>query len=120
MDRQEKNASPVEVKKQEYASQIETWKRKYGKVRMCLIEDEKAAFFRLPTRAEMQCAENLAFTDEGKFDAHKKAERLIADCFLGGDLTPEQINADIEVYTPLSRYVITKLVEEKKTVSTDC
>ena len=120
MEEQKKVLSPGEAKKKEYASQIEAWKRKHGKVRMCLIEEEKAVFFKLPDRAQMQCAENLSFTDDGKFDAHRKAERLIADCHLGGDYTIEQINADIEVYTPLSRFVISKLVEEKKTVSIDC
>ena len=120
MDEQKNSVAAGEAKKKEYASKIEAWKRAHGKVRMCLIDDDKAVFFRLPARVQMQCAESLAFTEDGKFDAHRKAERLIADCYLGGDYTAEQINADIEVYTPLSRYVISKLVEEKKTVSIDC
>ena len=116
---QETNVA-AEAKKKEYASQIEAWKKTHGKVRMCLMEDGKAVFFKMPSRVQMQCSESVAFTDEVKFDAHKKAERLIADCFLGGDYSMEQINADIEVYTPISRYVISKLVEEKKTASIDC
>lgn len=120
MEDQKKVIAPGDAKKKEYAPQIEGWKKLHGKVRMCLIEGDKAVFFKMPNRPQMQCAENVAFTEDGKFDAHKKAERLIADCHLGGDYTLEQIYADIEVYTPVSRYVITKLVEEKKTTSIDC
>ena len=110
----------IEQKKKEYAAKIEAWKKQHGKVKMRLIDDEKAAFFKQPTRLQVQCAESMMMDDDGKVDIHKKAERLIADCYLGGDYGADELLNDIELYTAVSKFVIFKLVEEKKTVSTDC
>ncbi|BDD11651.1 hypothetical protein FUAX_40830 (plasmid) [Fulvitalea axinellae] len=91
---------------------VRAWKEKHGKVKY-LDMDGKALFFRMPTRQEMAAAENLAEDENGRMDSYKKAEKLFVDCFLGGELTLEQVLDDVEVYMAVTEYCLFRLVERK-------
>lgn len=112
-----------EQKKEQYAEQIRTWQSKYGPVKIFWIEDgkeTKAIFFRQPNRFELAAAENLSTNSAGQIDFYKKGERHISDCYLGGDLSVEQMLADTSVYIPAMKFTILGLIEEKKSSWESC
>lgn len=111
------------TKKTQYADQIKTWKAKYGTVKAFFAgegEQAKALFFRQPTREELSAAENLSLGASGQVDLYKKSDRHIIDCYLGGDMTVEQVMKDTSVYLPLAKFVLVNLIDEKKSSWEDC
>lgn len=116
---------------EEFKAKVEKWKADYGKVKhldvdsvfkIKKVKEEKevpeytpgkVVFFRMPTRQEMSAAENLSMNESGEMDAYKKAEKLMVDCYLGGQLTLDEILADIEVYMAVAEFCLYNLVERK-------
>lgn len=116
-------ANPKEAKKEQYASEIRKWKHAHRRVKALFItedEDLSVLFFRMPTRHQLAAAETLSIDAAGKSDLYKRAERLIVDCLLGGDLTVEQILDDAEVYMAAAQFVLYELVPQKKTSWESC
>ncbi len=97
---------------EKFQGEVAGWKKKHGRIKFFAFE-EVALFFKMPTRQQLSAAESLAQNEDGTFDLTKKADQLMADCLLGGDLTIEQINADIEVYVALVDFCGNKLVKAK-------
>lgn len=95
---------------------VEEWKAKYGTVGYMDIEG-KMVYFRLPSRQELAAAENMAYDEHGRVDPYKKADRLTADCYLGGDYTLEQIYKDVEVSLAVGEFVLYDLLTKKKVTS---
>lgn len=115
---------------EEFKPKVAKWKQDYGKVKYLDLDSKfemkengdkqvpeytpgKAVFFRQPTRSEMSAAETLSVNESGQSDPYRKAERLMVDCYLGGQLTLDQILADIESYMAVANYVLYNLVEVK-------
>ncbi len=115
----------------ELEQQVNTWRGKHKKVKYLDLGSEtttekdknnkdvikytpgKVIFFRMPTRQEMAAAENLSTNEEGNIDTYKKAEKTLVDCFLGGQLTLDEILNDIELYMDVARFCLYNLVESK-------
>ncbi len=113
----------IKAKQEQYTQLIAQMKAKFGKVKLLMVgegEDAKAVFFRLPLRPELSSCQKVAIMEDGTTDVYRKADQIITDCLLGGDLTIDQIIADVSIYTPVARYVLFDLVEEKKTQSVSC
>lgn len=83
--------------------QIEAWKKQYGKVFELDIEDA-VGYLRRPTRVELSAATALSANDPVAFN-----ERLLNDCWLGGD---ERIKTDDEYFFGASP-LLAQLVEAK-------
>lgn len=130
MSTEEKKQTGFEVP-EELKKDVNTWKGKYKKVKYLDLgaettteKDEngkdvvkyipgKVVFFRMPTRQEMAAAENLSIDEAGKTDSYKKAEKIMVDCYLGGQLTLEEIMADIELYMAVAGFCLYDLVNVK-------
>ncbi|WP_053405177.1 hypothetical protein [Persicobacter sp. CCB-QB2] len=95
-----------------HKGQVEAWKKKHGRIKYFTF-DGVSLFFKMPSRQQLSAAEAIAQNEDGTFDLTKKTDQLMVDCFLGGDMTREQIDADIEVYTSLVGFCNSKLVEAK-------
>ncbi|WP_053404997.1 hypothetical protein [Persicobacter sp. CCB-QB2] len=102
-----------------YAKQVEAWKKEHGRIKYYEFEG-LALFFKLPNRQQLSAAEGIATNEDGSMDLTKKADQLISDCFIGGDLTVDQINDDIEVYVSIVSFCNSKLVEAKKATWGSC
>lgn len=103
-------------------AEIKKWTAKHGKVRkMAVVSNDKSKVvcFRLPTREELSASENLATNEDGEMDMYAKANKMMTDTYLGGELTLEEILDDVEVYMPVARMVLYELVEQKKTIWID-
>ncbi|MCT4647566.1 MAG: hypothetical protein N4A74_21440 [Carboxylicivirga sp.] len=112
-------------------AKVNHWKAQFGKVKYLDIDAEvkitegkdkkdqvkyipgKVVFFRQPTRQEMSAAEALSMNESGEVDSYKKAEKLMVDCYLGGELTLENITTDIEYYMAVANFCLYNLVEAK-------
>ena len=109
---------------EKYQEELKQWKAKHGTVRAISIDDngnDKVLFFRLPTRPELSAAENMSIDDStGQMDLYKKAEKMMVDCYLGGDIALEKIMEDVETFMPVAKTVLYDLVKEKKTSLIDC
>lgn len=117
------STDPKEAKKEQYAAEIRKWKHTHRRVKALFItedDDLSVLFFRMPTRHQLASAETLSVDAAGKADLYKRAERLIVDCLLGGDLTVEQILDDAEVYMAAAQFVLYDLVPQKKTSWESC
>ena len=113
----------IKKKLEESAKLIAAMKAKFGVIKMCLVgegEEAKAIFFRLPLRPELSSCQKVAMLDDGTTDVYRKADQIITDCYVGGDLKVEDIIADVRIYTPVARFVLFDLVEEKKIQSVSC
>ena len=113
----------IAKKQEQYAQLISQMKIKFGRVKMLMVgegDEAKAVFFRLPLRPELSSCQKVAMNDDGTSDVYRKADQIITDCLLGGDLNIDQIIADVSIYTPIARFVLFDLVEEKKTQSVNC
>lgn len=106
-----------------WQAKINEWKASC-KVKAITVDDAgkvKFLFFKLPTRAELSAAENMAVDPEtGQVDLYKKAEKMMVDCFLDGDLTLEQVMDNVELFMPVAKAVLYELVQEKKTSLISC
>jgi DNA helicase IV len=104
------------------------WKAAHGKVKFLNLDSEivegeksneqkitlgKLVFFRQPSRQEMSAAEGVSVNEDGKSDLYRKADQIMADCYLGGDLSLEEIAKDIEVYMAVAQYCLYNLVQVK-------
>lgn len=123
---------------EEFKSKVDGWKANYGKIKyldidsLLQIKKEKkkegnkevdievpeykqgrSVFFRMPSRQEMSAAENLSVNESGQMDSYKKAEKLMVDCYLGGQATLDEILADIELYMAVAEFCLYNLVERK-------
>ena len=116
---------------EELKQQVSTWRGEYKKVKYLDLGSElttekgkdgkeivkytpgTALFFRMPTRQEMSAAENLSIDEDGKADSYKKAEKIMVDCYLGGQLTLDEILNDIELYMAVASFCLYNLVEVK-------
>ena len=112
-------------------AKVNHWKAQFGKVKYLDIDAEvkitkgeddkeqvqyipgKVVFFRQPTRQEMSAAEALSVNESGEVDSYKKAEKLMVDCYLGGELTLEKITNDIENYMAVANFCLYNLVAAK-------
>lgn len=113
-----------------FEQEVRAWTNKYKKVKFLEIGAEettekkdgkdvikyipgKVVYFRTPTRQEMSAAENLSINEDGKIDSYKKAEKLMVDCYLGGQITLEEILEEIETYMAVASFCLYNLVETK-------
>jgi hypothetical protein len=107
-----------------YAELIGKHKAAGQKVKRLVIEEEdnskNALFFRMPSRRELSAAESASVDSEGNLDPYKKAERMIVDLFLGGDLNQEQILDDTEIFLAVSDFILSQLIKQKKTAWANC
>jgi hypothetical protein len=107
-----------------YSELIGKHKAAGQKVKRLVIEEEdntkKALFFRMPSRRELSAAESASIDQDGKLDPYLKAERMIVDLFLGGDLSQEQILNDTEIFLAVSDFILYQLIKQKKTVWANC
>lgn len=112
-----------EALKEKFADQIKKWKSEFGQIKIFYVGDVdnlKAVFFKQPNRHQLAAAENISTAESGKVDLYLKGERQITDCYVGGDLTVEQILSDTSVYMPAIKFVLFNLVVEKKSSWEDC
>ncbi len=138
-DKSTKNKKPEKINIPEaYLGDVAKWRRKFKKVKyLCVAEEKelklkaedskddkesemveiaferKFVFFRQPNRIEMSAAENMAIDENEKFDVFKKAEKIMVDCYLGGDYTLDEILNDIELYMSTANFCLYRLVEAK-------
>ena len=106
-----------------YVANVKAWEAKYGKIKTLAFtegKDLKVIFFRKPSRPELSAAENLASDADGNMDLYTKAEKMMTDCYLGGDIKLEDILNDVDYFMPTAKKVLYELVAEKKTVWIDC
>lgn len=103
---------------EKWKSQVENWKHEHKRVKSTVLDDagkEKFVFFRQPTRTEISAAEERSINQEtGSMNINNKAELLMGDCYLGGDISLEEIMDDVELFMPVARTVLYDLVKEKK------
>lgn len=103
---------------EDWKPQVANWKREHKRVKSTVIDDagkDKFVFFRQPSRTEISAAEERSINqDTGNLNVNSKAEFLMSDCYLGGDLTLEEIMEDVEFFMPIARSVLYDLVQEKK------
>lgn len=111
----------------EFTEKVNSWRGKYKKIKYLDVNavtdiDKEGnvkytpglvVFFRMPTRQEMSAAENLSVGEAGQMDIYKKAEKLMVDCYLGGQLTLDEILNDIETYMAVAEFALYRLVERK-------
>lgn len=101
-----------------WRTQVKNWKNEYKRVKSTVVDDagkDKFVFFRQPTRTEISAAEERSINqDTGNMNINSKAEFLMSDCYLGGDLSLEEIMDDVELFMPIARTVLYELVKEKK------
>lgn len=112
-----------EALKAKYTDQIQKWKQEHGAIKIFFVGDAanlKAIFFKQPNRIQLAAAENISTDATGKIDLYLKGDRQLADCYVGGDLSLDQILADVSVYMPTVKFVLFSLVEEKKSSWESC
>ncbi len=114
----EATASNLKVP-EKWKQQVEVWKQN-GKLKHIYIEGDGSVFLAVPTRTQLQAAEEVSVNDEGKVNIYAKAERLMADCYLGGDVTLETIFEDTALYMAVAKYCLYELVEAKNVISGLC
>ena len=110
----------VEVPKR-YIEKVKAWETEHGKVKpLAVLEGDeiKYIFLRVFGRAELSAAETLAMDDNGEVNPDTKAEKLISDCYLGGDIKLETILNNIEYFLPVANKVLYELVAQKKIIWT--
>lgn len=119
-DIQEEKDSVIESLTEKYKADIKRWKAGLNtgqKLKACFIEEsEEVLFFRTPTIPEFTAAEQLAVSnDTGIVAFDKKAGSLMADCYIGGDLSVEELKQDTEKYVAVSQFINSQLIAQKKT-----
>lgn len=102
-----------------WKQQVEAWKKK-GKLKHIFIEGDGSIFLSIPSRTTLQAAEEVSVNESGNVDIYAKAERLMADCYLGGDVTLEQIFEDTALYMAVAKFCLYELVETKNVLSGLC
>lgn len=104
---------------EKWKTQVAAWKQ-HGKLKHIHIEGDGSVFLAVPKRTQLQAAEEVSVNDDGKVNIYAKAERLMADCYLGGDVTLEEIFEDTALYMAVAKYCLYELVEAKNVVSGLC
>jgi hypothetical protein len=104
---------------EKWKQQVSAWK-KSGKVKHVHIEGDGSVFFSLPTRTQVQAAEEVSVNEEGQVNIYAKADRLMADCYLGGDISLETISEDTELYMAVAKFCLYELVTAKNVTSGLC
>jgi len=104
---------------EKWREKVAEWKGK-GKVKHAHVESVGSIFFALPTREQVQAAEELSTDEEGKVDIYAKADQLMADCYLGGDITLEDVFSDTELYMSVAKFALYELVQAKNVLSGLC
>jgi len=102
-----------------YKPKIKGWESKFGKVKPMAIldgDEPRFLFFRKPTRPELSAAESLVTDADGNIDLYAKAEKMMTDCYLGGDVDLKVIFDDVDLFMPIAKRVLYELVAEKKTI----
>ncbi len=123
---------------EEFKAKVNHWKGQHGKVKFLDLDSDvkmekvtdkeegkeiekevvryipgKVLFFRQPSRQEMSAAETLSLNESGETDSYKKAEKLMVDCYLGGEMKLDEILKDIDAYMAVANYCLYNLVETK-------
>ena len=102
-----------------HQANVKAWELKFGKVKIIAFVDDsktKFIFLRKFSRIELSAAETLATKENGELDLDIKAEKMMTDCYLGGDIKLEDILGDIELFLPVANKVLYELVVQKKTI----
>jgi hypothetical protein len=98
---------------------VREWQGKHKKVKYLDVEG-KLVFFRMPTRQEMSASESMSVDESGNVDVYKKAEKMLVDTYLGGELALETILEDTEMYMAVADFVLYHLVQKKKVSWGNC
>lgn len=102
-----------------HKANVKAWEMKHGKVKSIAFVDDteiQIIFLRKFSRIELSAAESLATNEDGEINLDNKAEKLMTDCYLGGDIKLEDILGDIELFLPVANKVLYELVVQKKTI----